>query len=201
MVAEGGRGGDASATGENSSAEGGTGGDAVIGNGGRGGDAKATGRNSGARGGDGGRGGIGPGGPGGDIVVDTDNSFGFGGQGGEANQADGRGGRGGQVGNTDILRDSGITVRTHMRWPYDEPITEPGRGGDAPDTTQYKARRLIIEQLKKQYLRAQGQPTKESWWDRKIVPMDWLNTELKSLGHRWKATIVADEYEFSDTAD
>jgi hypothetical protein len=86
----------------------------------------------------------------------------------------------------------------HMRWPYFEPVTEPGRGGDAADTPQYKARRIIVEQLKRSYFRAKGLRLSDAWWDRTVVSMDWLNEQLRAQGHRWQASIVDDEYEFSD---
>lgn len=234
----GGRGGVAYAEGEDSSAEGGAGGEGVIGDGGRGGDARADARKSKARGGKGGRGGIGPGMPGGNAHTrsepptkefipnpsdtwieingemialarggDSDsesfavgeNSFVAGGQGAESSQADGRGGRGGRAYMDDETRERlGLPARRHMRWPYYEPITEPGRGGDAPDTPQYKARRLIVERLKRWYFHQKSLPLAEAWWDRDVVPLDWINERLASGGHRWRVAVVDDEYEFTD---
>lgn len=249
----GGRGGDASVTGQDSYAEGGSGGDAGLGNGGDGGHATVVGDRSHAIGGPGGRGGIGPGGKGGDAHIlpegtclgeyissnelnppvgpgDTyvsiggeilllargglnggeggqggdgfavgDDSFSAGGQGGEASQPGGRGGRGGRAYMPDELASSfGSRRPAHMRWPYYEAVTEPGRGGDAPDTPQYKARRLIVERLKKCYFAAQGLSLDDVWWDREVVPLAWLNERLKSEGHRWRAIVVDDEYEFPD---
>ena len=72
------------------------------------------------------------------------------------------------------------------------------RWGDAADTPQYKARRIIVELLKRSYFRAKGLRLADVWWDRTVVPMDWLNEQLRSQGHRWQASIVDDEYEFSD---
>jgi len=72
MQGAGGRGGDAHVEGDNSTAEGGQGGDAASGAGGRGGDASVNGDNALAIGGRGGRGGIGPGGRGGDARVVPD---------------------------------------------------------------------------------------------------------------------------------
>ena len=190
-AATGGRGGNAEVEGNNSTAEGGKGGEAVVGDGGRGGDARVVGNDSMARGGFGGRGGLGPGSPGGDAEVLSDNALAFGGQGGEASQPGGRGGRGGRAPGLDYRR-------AHMRWPYGEPITEPGRGGDAPDTPQYMARRLIIEDLKAQFFQARALPLDEVWWDREIVPLDWLNERLSEDEHRWRVRIVDWEYEFSD---
>jgi hypothetical protein len=64
----------------------------VLEGGGKGGNAKVAGNNSGAEGGTGGRGGIGRGGDGGSVEVKGDNSFARGGDGGNAGQPDGRGG-------------------------------------------------------------------------------------------------------------
>jgi hypothetical protein len=83
-----------------------------------------------------------------------------------------------------------------MRWPYFEPITEPGRGGDAPDTPQYKARRLIVERIKARYFAQKGLPLDDVWYDREIVPLAWLNEQLKAHDHLWRASVVDDEYEF-----
>jgi hypothetical protein len=85
-----------------------------------------------------------------------------------------------------------------MRWPYFEPISEPGRGGDAADTPQYKARRIIVEQLKRRFFRAKGLHVADAWWDRTVVPMYWLNEQLRNDGHHWQVSIVDDEYEFTD---
>jgi hypothetical protein len=229
----GGRGGNAYVDGDNSTAEGGQGGGAVVGDGGRGGDASVNGDNAHAIGGRGGRGGIGPGGRGGDANVVRDQTglerlpltrgqedaeagpgrggSGYavaerafeilvaGGQGGEANQPDGRGGRGGRAFIPPELQEHlALPDRSHMRWPYFEPITEPGRGGDAPDTPRYKARRIIVEQLKRLYFGAKGLHLADAWWDRTVVPMDWLNEKLRGAGHRWQASIIDDEYEFTD---
>jgi hypothetical protein len=99
----------------------------------------------------------------------------------------------------DELRERlGLPKTAHMRWPYYEPITEPGRGGDAPDTPQYKARRLIVEQLKRKYFFRRGLPLGQVWWDREIVPLAWINERLEADGHQWRATVVDDEYEFAD---
>ncbi len=138
------------------------------------------------------------GGRGGDGFAIGTNSLTAGGQGGEASQPDGRGGRGGHayVGY-DLARPGAAARPAHMRWPYYEPITEAGRGGDAPDTPQYKVRRLIVEQIKKKYFAQHGLPFDEVWWDREIVPLTWINEQIGADGHLWRATIVDDEYEFS----
>jgi len=230
----GGRGGHANVEGDDSTAVGGPGGDAVVGSGGRGGDASVRGNSAHAIGGRGGRGGIGPGGAGGDAAVVRDqeqllelliraepdgstepggrggSAFAIvtgglgsatvvGGQGGEASQHDGRGGRGGLACIPAELRQFlGVPDRGNMRWPYFEPVTEPGRGGDAADTPQYMARRLIVENLKRGYFKARGLPVTDVWCDRSVVPIDWLNEQLKIFGNRWVASIVDEEYEFTD---
>lgn len=196
----GGRGGDARVHGDGSEAQGGEGGEAAGGNGGGGGDAKVRGHRSKAVGGRGGRGGIGPGGPGGHAEVEGDDAQVIGGQGGEAPQHDGRGGRGGRAGGQEAMAELfGVTHRPrHMRWPYGEPVTEPGRGGDSADTPQYKARRLIVEGLKEDYFSVNSLPRAEAWWDREVVPLAWINERLAAMGHRWGATVVDDEYEFHD---
>lgn len=87
-----------------------------------------------------------------------------------------------------------------MRWPYGEPVTEPGRGGDSPDTPQYKARRLIVEDIKARYFAERDLPQEEVWWDREIVPVSWIASELMKGDHRWTLAVVDDEYEFTDLA-
>lgn len=194
------RGGDASVVGHDSHATGGDAGDSVIGSGGRGGDAHVQGSRSVAIGGQGGRGGIGPGMLGGDVSIDGDNAVGIGGQGGEASQLDGRGGRGGRAPASPYFESwlgSGAK-RPHMKRPYGEPNDEYGSGGDAPDTAQYKARRLIVESLKESYFREKSLPLKDVWYDREIVDLAWLNHQLSLHGHRWTVEIVDSEYEFAD---
>lgn len=205
QVRSGGRGGRAQVDGNHCSAEGGAGGEAGPGIGGDGGDATVRGDHARAIGGKGGRGGIGPGGRGGDAHIASDrpefvsNLLVVGGDGGEASQPDGRGGRGGRAGAPPDAREAfGLSDRAHMRWPYFEPITEPGRGGDEPDTPQYMARRLILEELKKRYLADRGMSFADVWWERAGIPLDWLNEQLSVYGHRWRVTILADEYEFTD---
>jgi len=143
----------------------------------------------------------GEGGRGGDGFAVGDDAFSAGGQGGEASQPGGRGGRGGRAYMPDdIAHLFGSRRPAHMRWPYYEPVTEPGRGGDAPDTPQYKARRLIVEELKKHYFAHRGLPPDGVWWDRESVPLAWLNEQLEAEGHHWRAIIIDDEYEFSDVS-
>jgi hypothetical protein len=194
----GGRGGDAEVEGDDSSAEGGEGGQAVISDGGRGGDAKVAGNRSVAIGGKGGRGGVGPGQRGGDAIVTQDSVFSVGGQGGEASQADGRGGRGGRA---HLAIAAGVQDRGHIKPPYGKPHTEPGRGGDAPDTPQYVARKLIVMALKERYyIEKEIEPRDPDtvWYDRVVVPLDWLNATLDLRGHKWTVSIVDKEYEFTD---
>lgn len=194
------RGGDAAVVGDDSSARGGDAGRFASSPGGRGGDALVRGNRSLAIGGLGGGGGLGQGGPGGDADVHSDNALAWGGQGGEAAQHDGRGGRGGRAPGLDQSAELfGTKFRPrHMRWPYGEPVTEPGRGGDSPDTPQYMARRIIVEDIKGRYFAQNGLPEGEVWWDRIVVPLEWINAELMAAGHRWGVTIVDDEYSFSD---
>ncbi len=195
-----GRGGDASVVGDSSLAKGGDAGDGVIGDGGRGGDANVLGSNSVAIGGQGGRGGIGPGMPGGDVSIEGDNAIGMGGQGGEASQSDGRGGRGGRAPASPYFESwlgNGVR-RPHMKRPYGEPNNDYGSGGDALDTPQYKARRLIVESLKEHYFREKSLPLNDVWYDRDRVDVAWLNQQLIADGHRWTVKIVDSEYEFAD---
>lgn len=198
----GGRGGDADVDGDDSSAEGGDGGQAVIGDGGRGGDARVTGNRSSATGGKGGRGGVGPGQRGGDVHIAQDNVTSVGGQGGEASQADGRGGRGGRSHLPQSLTQLlGFTDRGHIKPPYGRQHTEPGRGGDAADTPQYTSRKLIVMALKERYfIEADIEPRDFDtvWYDRVIVPMDWLNKTLAVRGHGWRVSVIDQEYDFAD---
>lgn len=197
-------GGNASAHGTGSEAKGGDAGQRSAGPGGRGGHAHVFGNYSRAEGGRGGRGGVGPGGPGGDVVVLGDGIFSAGGDGGEASQADGRGGRGGMPHSAALamLSKVGIDIkRAHMRAPYWLPNTIPGSGGHGSDTVQYLARRLVIEELKLRYFTEVGRNAGrvDIWYDRVVVPLDWLNEQLSANGHLWTAKIVDFEYEFSDS--
>jgi hypothetical protein len=141
------------------------------------------------------------GGRGGDGYAVGGYSFAAGGQGGESSQPGGRGGRGGQAFIPDeFAQFIGVRPRAHMRWPYYDPVTVQGRGGDAPDTPQYKARRLIVERIKKRYFARQGLALDEVWWDREVVPIAWINGQLETEGHLWAASVVDDEYEFSDNS-
>ena len=199
----GGDGGSAEVEGDCSQAQGGAGGNAVgEGAGGKGGNARVQGNHSFAVGGRGGRGGIGPGSPGGDVHVMGDNAHAYGGMGGEAAQWDGRGGRGGRAWMTPELADKiGIKFRpAHIRTPYGQAPTEPGRGGDASDTSQYMARRIIVEDIKlREFRKLTGsENSDDAWYDREVVSLDWINNSLDDLGCRWNMRIVDDEYEFFD---
>ncbi|HVZ47064.1 MAG TPA: hypothetical protein VHA82_24870 [Ramlibacter sp.] len=181
-----------------STAMGGDAGDTVIGPGGSGGLARVVGDRSHAFGGRGGRGGVGSGGPGGDAEVLGDDSSCYGGNGGEANQRDGRGGRGGTP-HKAVFDMMGLPYRD-MKLPYWAPNLIPGRGGDAGDSPQHIARRLIVEELKLRYFAASGvtYDRMDVWFDREIVPLAWLNAQLRADGHEWSAAIVDQEYECSD---
>ena len=205
VIGDGGCGGNASVYGDNAQAIGGPGGRGGVGPGGRGGGAHIV-RDQAelerlllARERENADGGGGSGGHGYAVADGAFEVFVAGGQGGEASQPAGRGGRGGRAHIPSDLREFlGTQDRSHMRLPYFEPITEPGRGGDAADTPQYKARRIIAEKLKRRYFKAKGLPLADAWWDRTVVPMDWLNEQLRREGHRWQASIIDDEYEFAD---
>lgn len=200
----GGHGGNAEAAGDDSSAEGGPGGDAVIGDGGRGGHARVTGNRSSAIGGRGGRGGIGPGQPGMDVSIERDDTHSQGGQGGEANQPDGRGGRGGRAPMAALLCELlNIQDRGHIKPRYGQPQIGFGHGGHAPDTPQYMARKLILMALKERYFiekQIEKRDPDTVWYDRTVVPIDWLNATLALRGHAWRVSVVDEEYEFTDVA-
>ena len=216
-------GGNAHAEGDYSNAEGGIGGDSSRGPGGSGGYAHAVGTNSTAIGGGGGRGGLGPGGPGGEAVALGDGDTYYGGDGGESNQADGRGGRGATNQMLHTVFGTEYARRASLKLPYDASNNLLGRGGDTPDTPQYKARRLIVEQIKEAYFVQHGVPTEgaaigsvdprladgdwmlaftakncDVWYDREIVPLTWINEKVHQGGTKWTVTVEADEYVFSD---
>lgn len=194
----GGAGGQAEVEGDHSTALGGDGGEAVIGDGGPGGKARVKGNRSLGVGGKGGRGGLGPGQPGGDVSIEQDNIFMAGGQGGESNQIDGRGGRGGRSHGAYLF---GFDNRGYIKPPYGHSQNESGRGGDAPDTPQYMARKLLVLGLKERYFIEKSITPcdlESIWYDRNIVDLKWLNETLLLRGYRWQVSVVDDEYEFSD---
>jgi hypothetical protein len=197
----GGPGGHAEATGDDSNAVGGPGGEGVIGNGGPGGSARVYANRSVGIGGPGGRAGVGDGQPGGDVFVEHNDTYAAGGGGGESSQMDGRGGRGGLPGGPPESVPGAAFERRRMKLPYGRENAEPGRGGDAADSLQYKARKLIIMDFKKRYFVAKSIAEADPdhiWYDREIVPLEWLNKTLEMHGFQWRVSVVALEYEFAD---
>ena len=202
---KGNRGGHAIATDNGSTAIGGDAGFPSNMPGGRGGDARATLPQSTIVGGRGGRGGISEGMPGMDVsdegqTIGGANLYIEGGMGGEASQLDGRGGRGGQAPSSHIIDQLlGRSARAHMKRPYwpDDRI-EYGRGGDAPDTPQYRARRLIVEMIKAECVGARQYFTTEVWYERDAVSMDVINNGLALLGMSWRAALDDHEYVFGE---
>lgn len=192
----GARGGHAIAEGEFSTAIGGDAGPPGPKPGGRGGDARATKRGSTVIGGPGGRGGAVEGMPGMDVSDDlvSDDAMGVyieGGMGGEAPQLDGRGGRGGLPPNCGI--------RWHLKRPYwSDNVFIPGRGGDGEDSLQYRARRLIVEMIKAEYLHAPRYFTTEVWYERDAVPIEVINASLAKMGMNWQVSIEDGEYVMHD---
>lgn len=216
-------GGNAHAQGDRSYAEGGAAGDSSNGVGGDGGRAHAVGNDSVAIAGRGGRGGLGKGGPGGDATALGDGTIYYGGDGGESSQHDGRGGRGGVAQMMESIAGPEFARRARMKLPYGAPNTFPGRGGDTPDTPRYRARRIIVEHIKMQYFSAHSIPTEgaarlddrlrmmpsewhqaltakhsDVWYDREVVPLSWINDQLRHGGHKWAASVEAEEYVFTD---
>ena len=215
-------GGNAHAEGDYSYAEGGAAGESSRGIGGDGGNAHALGVFSIAVGGRGGRGGIWKGGPGGDAVALQDGAASYGGSGGESDQYDGRGGRGGSPQLLHNLIGDELARRAGMKLPYGTPNTFPGRGGDALDTPQYMARRVIVELIKLRYFIDCGQPTEGSflpsgasgwpeefylaltakfsdvWYDRTVVPLTWINSQVQQSGNKWTVAVEDEEYIFTD---
>jgi hypothetical protein len=186
---DGGRGGNATVQGRNSSARGGDGGEGVVGAGGRGGDAEVHGDNSVAVGGKGGRGGLGNGGPGGRATARGHNMFSAGGEGGEANQPDGRGGRGGQNGYLALsLPDYQLP---DGRW-----ISEFGRGGDSVHSPQYAARLMVLEECWgraiSMYAASAGILDEQA----SASTLEHLNELLCRNGHAWRVRITAGCFEF-----
>ncbi len=63
------------------------------------------------------------------------------------------------------------------------------------------ARKLIIMALKERYFMAKSIELCDQdtiWYDRTIVPLDWLNGTLKLRGHKWRVGVVDGEYEFTE---
>lgn len=201
-IARGARGGNAIARGKGSTAVGGDAGPSGLQLGGRGGDVDVRDPQITAKGGPGGGGGIGPGMSGMDVVQPGGSVGDYieGGMGGEADQPDGRGGRGGRAGGYhELCKSLGLKPKPHMKLPYwgDEEI-EPGRGGDRPDTSRYRARRLIIEMLKAEHLGVVAYFTTAVWYEREAVPTKVLNSLLAARGYRWIVAIIENEYAITD---
>jgi hypothetical protein len=138
-----------------------------------------------------------------DGVGDATNVRVEGGMGGEAPQLDGRGGRGGLAGHS--LEFNGWlrrSTRPHMGRPYwgDSEI-EYGRGGDGKDSVQYRARRLIVEMIKAEYLRAPNYFCTTVWYERDAVPLDVINASLARRGMNWRVSITDHEYVMHDASD
>ena len=133
-------------------------------------------------------------------IIQPVGDYAHGGMGGEAAQPDGRGGRGGLSGGREhTCKAPGTLLEPHMKRPYwDDKEIEPGRGGDSPDTPQYRARRLIIEMIKADYLAAPEFFTTSVWYDRKAVPIDAINAKLAEAGHKWKIAVDDHEYAITD---
>jgi hypothetical protein len=191
---DGGLGGDASVHGDNSFARGGNAGDAVVGSGGHGGRARVQGDNSVAVGGGGGRGGISEGGRGGDAEAIGDNVAYAGGEGGEANQPDGRGGRGGRNGHFTLYGQD-------FQLPDGRWISEFGRGGDGAHSPRYRARMMVIEEiLGKDILR---HPLRSHVVAAGIIDLDTyaavmehLNNQLGGQGRSWRVRVTDGCFEF-----
>lgn len=189
---EGGRGGNASVRGNDNTAQGGCGGEGVVGPGGPGGDAIIAGDNNVAVGGPGGRGGLGEGGPGGRAEVLGNNKVVAGGEGGEAGQMDGRGGRGGRSGF------HFVRGRTDYR-PSDEAwLGEYGRGGDGGSSLQYSARLMVIEEILGRPITMRA--SSAGFIDAKTcsVILHRLNERLGCDQHAWRVRITAGCFDFYD---
>lgn len=195
------RGGNAVARGDGSIAIGGDAGPSGLHPGGRGGDVDVSAPGVVAVGGAGGGGGILPGMPGMDVTESSGGvgSYIVGGMGGEAAQPDGRGGRGGRAAEYGaICLLLGKKPRPYMKRPYWDNESEPGCGGDGADTPRYRARRLIIEMIKAEYLCAPKYFTTEIWYETERVSPDAINRNLFERGHRWRVDLVRGEYTITD---
>lgn len=188
----GGRGGNARVRGRQSIAQGGDGGEGVIGSGGPGGDADVQGDNTMAIGGPGGRGGLGEGGPGGPAVVRGDNIVYGGGEGGEARQADGRGGRGGRSGYFTIHKPD-LQQLTTAPW-----LLEAGRGGDSGHSPQYAARLMVIEEILGHTVTMYASSVGIIDADTCLTILNWINHRLDRDQHAWRACVTAGCLEFYD---
>jgi hypothetical protein len=187
----GGRGGDATVLGHNSTAKGGSGGEGIGGSGGPGGDADVQGDNSMAVGGPGGRGGLGEGGAGGHAVVRGDNAISSGGEGGESNQLDGPGGRGGRSGYLTLgLPDYQLP---DGRW-----ISEFGRGGDSGHSPQYAARLMVIEEILGRTITMHAASAGIRDSETSAAILGELNEQLRRDQRAWRVRMTAGCFEFYD---
>ena len=71
---------------------------------------------------------------------------------------------------------------------------EYGRGGDGADSLQYRARRLIVEMIKAEYLGALAYFNTEVWYEREAVPLESINASLAAMKMNWRVSI--DDYEY-----
>lgn len=200
-IPQGARGGHAIARGNDSVAIGGDAGEFGIQPGGRGGDVDICDPGITAVGGKGGRGGVIPGMPGMDITQPGGSvgSYIEGGMGGEAPQPDGRGGRGARPPQYELIcRLLGKTPRPYMKRPYWDQEAEPGCGGDGADTPRYRARRLIIEMLKADYLLYKSYFSTEVWYKTDNPSIEILNIALARRDHSWRVGMDDGEYTFTD---
>jgi hypothetical protein len=186
---DGGRGGNARVRGQYSIAQGGKGGEGVVGAGGAGGDAEVEGNRSMAVGGPGGRGGMTEGMRGGDAAACGDNVVAAGGEGGEANQPDGRAGRGGRSGYT-------VLGYEDIQLPGGTWLSQYGRGGDGGHSPQYSARLLLIGEIL-------GHDVTMSAASAGIRDADTAATVLRQLNERlsqaqlgWRVRITDSCFEF-----
>ncbi len=177
-------GGNARVRGNNSSATGGDAGETVVEPGGDGGNAEVEGNDSRAIGGPGGRGGLGEGGRGGDAVARGEKVLVVGGEGGEANQPDGRGGRGGRSGFH-------FAGKEDMQLPDGRWLSEFGRGGDGAHSTQYAARLMVIEELLGRQLGMRAESAGLT-----NVDLEQLNARLRTDNRNWRVRITAGCFEF-----
>jgi hypothetical protein len=186
---DGGRGGSARVCGNDSTAQGGDGGEGVIARGGPGGDADVEGNNSMAVGGPGGRGGVIQGGSGGRAIVRGDNVICAGGEGGEANQPDGRGGRGGRTGYF-------VLGEPNYQLPDGRCIGQFGSGGDGGHTRQYAARLMVIEEILGHTISMHAASAGIREPDTNGAILNQINERLSRDQHAWRVRIAAGCFEF-----
>jgi hypothetical protein len=192
---DGGRGGSAKVCGRDSTAQGGDGGEGVIAPGGPGGDADVRGDNSTAVGGPGGRGGLIEGGPGGHAIVRGNNAGYAGGEGGEANQPDGRGGRGGRSGY--FTRSRYFTLdRPDYQLPDGRWLRQFGCGGDGAHAPQYAARLMVIEEILGRRITMHAKSAGIRDPDTNGAILNQINEGLGRGRHLWRVRVTARCFEF-----